>query len=305
MVTGKAAAPRRDWKNPDAYRFTEDLDALGWAWQFLWRNDSYRQQCESYLSDAAARGETLPWFGPYFLRGEFGGQVVLSDVGELPILDTGIELPDSEAIRLAFAGWLGEVRHLPEFDDYSPRTWTQRMSGPGKLGEADRGWGRGPFVGTFRVFLEFDLAPQFAWIQESILNFQALYAVGTRGRPEGIVGGRLKIRRLKWGISSKSGNRGRFKRFLRILDGTASRATPQQIGEVVFADRLKGLPPRPPKRARHNLDDKQAWQDRLKKLSQSVQDDLETARQLSCEPWVILFSNPPRKRWRQRIRQFE
>lgn len=305
--TGTAAAPQRDWTSPDDYRFTEDLDALGWAWQFLRRNAAYKRQCEHYISEVAARGETLLWFGPYFHSGgELDGRVVFSDVGELPILDTRIELPGSAPLRLAFQGWLGDPRHLPEFEDYNPLSWTQKLSGNGEPGVADRGWGRGPYVGFFRVFLEFDLAPQFAWIQEYILSLQALYAEGTRERPLGIVGGRLKVRRLEWGIS-KSGNRERFQRYLRVLDGDAAGAEPRKIGKVLFSDLLRGLPPRPARPARHNsaaVARERREAERRARASRNAYDRaraaLEAGRQLTREPWVILLSNPPHRQSRGR-----
>lgn len=305
--TGTAAAPQRDWKNPDDYRFTEGLDVLGWAWQFLRRNAAYKRQCEHYIGEVAARGETLLWFGPYFHSGgELDGRFVFSDVGELPILDTRIELPGSAPLRLAFQGWLGDPRHLPEFEDYNPLSWTQKLSGNGEPGAADRGWGRGPYVGFFRVFLEFDLAPQFAWIQEYILSLQALYAEGTRERPLGIVGGRLKIRRLEWGIS-KSGNRERFKLYLRVLDGDAAGAKPRQIGEKLFSDLLKGIPPKPATPAKRNEElmarEKRDAERRAKaqrKASNRARDALEAAQGLTREPWVILLSNPPRRQLRER-----
>jgi hypothetical protein len=291
--TGRPEAPHRDWKNPGDYSFTEDLDPLGWAWQFLRRNASYRQQCEAYIRAAAERGEILPWFGPYL---DLEGHFVLSDLGELPILDTEIEAPGTEILRTAFLSWLGEVRHLPEYDDYSPRTWVHR--------NLNRGWGRRPVVVTIRVFLDFDLAAQFAWIQDRILSHQASIVWGTRQRKVGVVGGRLKVPRLKWGIS-KSKNRTLFRHYLRALDGAAAGARPQQIAEELFSDHFKGLPPRPPRRSRANPVDRQAWTDKLLTLSQRVRDDLRTARQLSMEPWVILFSNPPRQSLRQRIQDRE
>ena len=35
-----------DWRRPEAYRFTTELDAAGWAWQFL-------RRCEGYRADYA------------------------------------------------------------------------------------------------------------------------------------------------------------------------------------------------------------------------------------------------------------
>jgi transcriptional regulator len=288
--TGTAAAPQRDWKNPDDYGFTEGLDPLGWAWQFLRRNTAYKRQCESYISEVVARGEHLPWFGPYFYSsGELEGRVVLSDVGRLPILDTRTELPDSQIIRLAFQGWLGDPRHLPEFEDYNPLTWIQRPEAE-RPGEADRGWRRRAHVGLFRVFLELELAPQFAWIQEHVRNLQVAY-----------VRAGLRVRRLKWGIH-ESENRDRFKCYLRALDGADSREEVRHIGKVLFSEILEGIPREParparPGSARAAREKHEAT--RRAEAGRNVYDRaraaLRAGRRLTREPWVILLSNPPRR----------
>ena len=33
----------KNWKDPEAYNFTEKLSFLGWTWEFLRRNEEYQQ----------------------------------------------------------------------------------------------------------------------------------------------------------------------------------------------------------------------------------------------------------------------
>lgn len=39
----------RDWRNDKEYAFTKDLDLLGWAWEFLRRNEEYQQDWRNEL----------------------------------------------------------------------------------------------------------------------------------------------------------------------------------------------------------------------------------------------------------------
>ena len=44
-----------DWRNPDLYSYTDSLTTLGWAWEFLRRNNDYRAAYEAFLVVAKAR----------------------------------------------------------------------------------------------------------------------------------------------------------------------------------------------------------------------------------------------------------
>lgn len=44
-----------DWRNPDLYSYAYSLTTLGWAWEFLRRNDDYRAAYEAFLEVAKAR----------------------------------------------------------------------------------------------------------------------------------------------------------------------------------------------------------------------------------------------------------
>ncbi|MFB6225361.1 MAG: transcriptional regulator domain-containing protein, partial [Candidatus Paceibacteria bacterium] len=42
---------RKDWRNPEEYDFTEELDFLGWAWEFIRRNPEYQRDYYLQLND--------------------------------------------------------------------------------------------------------------------------------------------------------------------------------------------------------------------------------------------------------------
>jgi hypothetical protein len=46
-----------DWRNPDLYSYTASLTTLGWAWEFLRRNNDYRAAFDDFLALAKARFE--------------------------------------------------------------------------------------------------------------------------------------------------------------------------------------------------------------------------------------------------------
>ena len=58
----------RDWKNSDAYTFTEHLNLLGWAWEFLRRNEEYQRDwvyaLKRYFKSDRIRGDECPAFFP-------------------------------------------------------------------------------------------------------------------------------------------------------------------------------------------------------------------------------------------------
>ncbi len=39
-----------DWRDADAYRFAAELDAGGWAWEFLRRNPDYQQEWQAFIT---------------------------------------------------------------------------------------------------------------------------------------------------------------------------------------------------------------------------------------------------------------
>lgn len=62
---------KKDWRNPDDYRFDDSLPNHLWAWEFLRRNKEYQQDWELALKEYLARFDghddhTFPIDGPNF-----------------------------------------------------------------------------------------------------------------------------------------------------------------------------------------------------------------------------------------------
>lgn len=85
--------PEFDWRSPETYKPIQDVNAAGFAWEFLRRNPDYRRDVRkrplshiptSKAADAFARHWGLPFRnGPQPLRGR----------------DTGVLAADDHAVR--------------------------------------------------------------------------------------------------------------------------------------------------------------------------------------------------------------
>lgn len=58
----------RNWRNPKEYTFCDELDLLGWAWEFLRRNEEYQRdwlaELKAYFKCPRITGDGYPAFFP-------------------------------------------------------------------------------------------------------------------------------------------------------------------------------------------------------------------------------------------------
>ncbi|MCB8829046.1 DUF6499 domain-containing protein, partial [Escherichia coli] len=48
-----------DWRSPAAYAHTKTISAAGFAWEYLRRNDEYREDFRSASADGSPRADRL------------------------------------------------------------------------------------------------------------------------------------------------------------------------------------------------------------------------------------------------------
>ena len=51
-----------DWRSPAAYRHAKHIQAAGFAWEYLRRNDDYRQEFQTIALTGALSGRDLEAF---------------------------------------------------------------------------------------------------------------------------------------------------------------------------------------------------------------------------------------------------
>ena len=189
-----------DWRNPKDYAYIESLSNSRWAWEFLRRNPKYRDDWQRFSG-------SKDFEGPFITDDDYDRlfQVVraLRHWGLATLYDPatkGTEIPDNDYL------WRDNLTYYSESlpQDITPREYSENW----RLGAKE-----------LLTFIKFDLErPIEQQLKSARQEFKMIREV--RGIPK------MKAR--------TKAHKGRWKTYLRALDGRANRASLTELGEAFF-----------------------------------------------------------------------